>query len=222
MIQRGHRDTAGGDFDEVAVGHVFPVGVVVIGFAGQHHAVRAAQDGQRVPQAVASMQEPLAANTFNRARGSAAAISTTVSPSASRPRSKMTAASIALSQTDSACDVAGSAARSTTPLCDNNHRPSVNGAVALMSIGMPTVAERTAATTQWLRSAGATDSNDASPHSGSWLRQRGAAPSEEPPEAASKIRRPNRPRSAGNAFAGAAHRPAPAARTAGRAPARRP
>lgn len=152
MIQRGHRDFAGGDFDEVAVRHVLPVGVVVVGFAGQDHTVRAAQDGQRVPpHAVASMREPLAANMFSRARGSAAAISAMVSPSASRPRSKMTAASIALSQTDSACDVAGSTARSTIPLCDNNHCPSVNGAVALTSIGMPTVAERTAATTQWLR-----------------------------------------------------------------------
>ena len=78
----------------------------------------------------------------------------------------MMAASIALSQTDSADEVAGNTARSTIPLCDNNHSPSVNGAVALASIGMPTVAERTAATTQWLRSAGATESNDASPHSG--------------------------------------------------------
>ena len=48
----------------------------------------------------------------------------------------------------------------------------MNGAVALASIGMPTVAERTAATTQWLRSAGATEANDASPHSGAGLRQR--------------------------------------------------
>ena len=45
-------------------------------------------------------------------------------------------------------DSVGSVSRSTTPLCDSNHCPSVNGAVALASIGMPTVAERTAATTQ--------------------------------------------------------------------------
>src|SRR5262249_21760575 len=64
---------------------------------------------------------------------------------------------------------------------DNNHRPSVNGAVALASIGIPTVAERTAATTQWLCSAGATDSNDTSPHSGAALRQRrGVSPSKNP------------------------------------------
>ena len=95
----------------------------------------------------------------------------------------MAAASIALSQTDSAAEPAGSTARSTTPLCDNNHRPSVNGAVALASIGMPTVAERTAATTQWLRSAGAIESNDTSPHSGAGLRQRRGASAIEKPDA---------------------------------------
>ena len=73
---------------------------------------------------------------------------------------------------DSADEVNGSTARSTTPLCDSSQCPSVNGAVALASIGMPTVAERTAATTQWLRSAGATEANDTSPHSGAALRQR--------------------------------------------------
>lgn len=99
----------------------------------------------------------------------------------------MTAANIALSQTDSACEVTGSTDRSTTPLCDSSHRPSVNGAVALISIGMPAVAERTAATTQWLCSAGATDSKDTSPHSGAGLRQRrGTSPS--------KTLRPNRRR----------------------------
>lgn len=102
---------------------------------------------------------------------------------------------MALSQTDSARDVVGNRARSTTPLCDNSHCPSVKGAVALISIGMPTVAERTAATTQWLRSAGATESIDTSPHSGAWLRQRrGTPPSAELGEEASKTRRPNRRR----------------------------
>lgn len=36
----------------------------------------------------------------------------------------------------------------TTPLWDNNQCPSVKGAVADASIVMPTVADRTAATTQ--------------------------------------------------------------------------
>ena len=55
------------------------------------------------------------------------------------------------------------------------------GAVALASIGMPTVAERTAATMQWLRSAGAIESNETSPHNGAALRQRrGTAPSKNP------------------------------------------
>ena len=71
----------------------------------------------------------------------------------------------------------GSTARSTRPLCDSSHVPSVNGADADASMGIPTVAERTAATTQPLRSAGATDANDASPHSGAALRQRGASSS---------------------------------------------
>lgn len=60
----------------------------------------------------------------------------------------MVAASIALSQTDSAAGPAGSTARSTTPLCASNQCPSVNGGVALTSIGIPTVAERTAARMQ--------------------------------------------------------------------------
>ena len=59
----------------------------------------------------------------------------------------------------------------------------MNGAVALASIGMPTVAERTAATTQWLRSAGATESNDTSPHSGAALRQRRGVVAIEKPDA---------------------------------------
>ena len=42
---------------------------------------------------------------------------------------------------------------------------------------MPTVADRTAATTHPLRSAGATDANDASPHSGAALRHRRGDPS---------------------------------------------
>ena len=37
---------------------------------------------------------------------------------------------------------------------------------------MPTLAERTAATTHPLRNAGATEANEASPHSGAALRQR--------------------------------------------------
>ena len=76
------------------------------------------------------------------------------------------------------------------PLWDNSHRPSVNGADALLSIGMPTVAERTAATTQPLRNAGATEANDTSPHSGEALRHRSRLRS----LAVEKARRPNRRR----------------------------
>ena len=43
-----------------------------------------------------------------------------------------------------------------------------------------TVAERTAASTQWLCRAGAIESNETSPHSGAWLRQRrGTSPPED-------------------------------------------
>ena len=109
--------------------------------------------------------------------GRAAATSTMVSPSASSPRSKISAASSALSTVDSAGFAdSGSTARSTRPLCDSSHCPSVNGADADGSIGMPTLADRTAATTHPLRSAGATEANDASPHSGAALRHRRATP----------------------------------------------
>ena len=62
--------------------------------------------------------------------------------------------------------------RSTRPLCESSHRPSVNGAAAVSSIGMPDVAERTAASTQPALSTGATEANEASLHSGSAERQR--------------------------------------------------
>ena len=52
----------------------------------------------------------------------------------------------------------------------------MNGAEAVGSIGMPMLAERTAPTTHSLRSAGATDANDVSPHSGAALRHRRAVP----------------------------------------------
>src|SRR4030095_16486673 len=100
---------------------------------------------------------------FSRALGSAAATSTRVSASASRPRSKISAASSALSTVDSALDDGGSTARSTSPLWDSSHTPSLNGADADGSIGMPMLAERTAATTQLLLQAGATDAQGAAP-----------------------------------------------------------
>jgi len=53
----------------------------------------------------------------------------------------------------------------------------VNGADAEGSIGMPILADRTAATTQSLLNAGATEAKDASPHSGAALRHRQGAPS---------------------------------------------
>ena len=107
---------------------------------------------------------------FNRASGSASPISRIVPASRSRPRAKINAASTALSTTDSASGDGGSTARSTRPLCESSHCPSVNGAHALGSIGIPALADRTAATTHPDDNAGATEANDASPTAG------GAAP----------------------------------------------
>ena len=45
-------------------------------------------------------------------------------------------------------------------MCESSHSPSLNGADADDSIGIPTLADRTAATTQPLWRAGATDAND--------------------------------------------------------------
>ncbi|BDX29920.1 hypothetical protein TUM20985_04670 [Mycobacterium antarcticum] len=68
------------------------------------------------------------------------------------------------------------------PLCESNQRPSVNGATADGSTGMPTDADRTAATTHPLLSAGATEAKDASPHIGAALRQRRGVDPVPPPE----------------------------------------
>ena len=147
---------------------------------------------------------------FSRAFGSAAPTSVTTAPRWSRPRSKMRAASRALSTTDSARGAADSTSRSTTPLCDSSHCPSVNGALALDSMGIPTVADRTAATTHPLDSAGATDAKDASPHSGAALRQRrGAGPSKKPTPQPSAFISP--------CSAGAVNRTAPEGRSPDRA-----
>ena len=69
--------------------------------------------------------------------------------------------------------------------------PSVNGADADGSIGMPTLAERTAATMQPLCRAGATEANEASPHNGAALRHRRATtPSKNPTPQPSAFIRP--------------------------------
>ena len=73
---------------------------------------------------------------------------------------------------DSASRVGGSTARSTTPLWESSQVPSVNGADAVSSAGMPTVAERTAASTAPEAMVGATERNEADDHSGRSERQR--------------------------------------------------
>ena len=114
---------------------------------------------------------------------------------------------------------AGSTARSTRPLCDSSHRPSVNGADA---DGF----DRHADTGRPHRRDNATAAQRGR-HRGERRvtpQRRGAAP---PAGASSarqsrRSRRPSRRRSSGRASAGAAHTTAPAARTAARAPATRP
>ena len=93
-------------------------------------------------------------------------------PALAGPRANTSAARRALSTVDSASRAGGRTARSTRPLCESSHRPSVNGATALSSSGMPTVADRTAASTQPDAATGATEANEASPQSGRADRQR--------------------------------------------------
>ena len=144
---------------------------------------------------------------FSRALGSAAATSTTVSPerveaTLENQRGKQCAVDWSTPPWRTAAARRGR----PSPLCDSNHCPSVNGAEAEGSIGMPMLAERTAATTHSLLNAGATEAKDASPHSGAALRHRRAG------AAGERSRHPNRRRSSGRASAVAAHTTGPAAR----------
>ena len=179
--------------DEVAVGNVLPVRVVVVGFAGQHHAVVPAQHEQGVAPCGGQQSRSVGGQDVQPGIGVGRRRPRRSCRPARRDRGRRSARPAARCRTvDSAAADAGSTARSTSPLCDSSHRPSVNGADADASIGMPTVAERTAATTQPLRSAGATDANDASPHSGAALRQRRGASSvvEEPDAPAVGVHQP--------------------------------
>ena len=169
------------------------------------------------PQVVASSRDPLAAKMFSRALGSAAAtsddgVAECVEAAVEDQRRQQRAVVGRLGRRRRRQHRRGRPGRCAKAA----NCPSVNGADADGSIGMPTLADRTAATTQPLRSAGATDANDASPHSGAALRQRrGHA-------VRRRTRRPSRRRSSGRASADAVHTTAPAGRTAGRAPATRP
>src|SRR6476469_5578267 len=95
--------------------------------------------------------------TLRNASGSAAATERRVATTLAAPDVKTCAASRAESQVDSADGCHGNAARETRPLCDSSQRPSVNGAHAVSSGGMLTVAERTAASTAPDVNSGATD-----------------------------------------------------------------
>ena len=100
-------------------------------------------------------------------------MSTITSPSRAGPPANSSAASQAESHADSAIRSAFNTSRSTRPLCDNSQRPDANGAEAVSSIGIPTVADRTAAMMQGERSAGETDANEVAPQRS---RERSALP----------------------------------------------
>ena len=116
--------------------------------------------------------EPSVSSTFRKATGSSTATLRSVSATRSGPSAKTWAASTAESHTDSGSKPWGSTERSTLPLWESSQRPSVNGAAAVASAGIPTVAERTAASTAPERSTGATEAKETSVHSGLSERQR--------------------------------------------------
>lgn len=132
------------------------------------------------PQAVASSRSPSPSRTLSRAAGSSAPTTAIRLPSSSGAASRYDART-AESHTDSARGQAsaGSTDRSTTPLCDNDHPWRTKGAQALSSVGIPTVASRTAATTHPAATWAATEASDASDHIGPELRQRAGPGAEE-------------------------------------------
>ena len=81
-------------------------------------------------------------------------------------RCQSSSANTAESHGDSAAAEGGrrprSPSASTRPLWLNRYLPWVKGAVAVSSMGMPMLAERTAATTHPLATVGATEANEAS------------------------------------------------------------
>ena len=115
------------------------------------------------PQVVASSREPLVARMFSRARDRRRRLHGDGVAEASSPALEDQRRKAALSTVDSALGD-NSTARSTIPLWDSSQCRRERGR-RVASIGMPTVAERTAATTQPLCAAqrGATEANEASP-----------------------------------------------------------
>ncbi len=137
--REGHDDPFSGisstraslDHDEMAVGNVLPVGIVVVWFTGQRHAVVSTQHRQGVaPRGGAQLRSVGRQDVQScigvgggrprrpcrRARRAHARRSALPAPRCRRwtPRA----------------DDGGSTARSTTPLWDSSHCPSVNGADA--------------------------------------------------------------------------------------------
>ena len=155
-IGDGHRcssravsvDPAGVHLDEVAVGDVDPSRVVVVGLAGHHDTVGRDEVAQRVApgggqQAGTVGRQQVQAGIRGRRRPTAVTTATT----GRGPRRRRWAASTAESQTDSASRCGGQHLAVDAAVVREQPAPSVNGAAALSSIGMPTVADRTAAST---------------------------------------------------------------------------
>ncbi len=108
---------ASAHLDQVAVGNVLPIGMVVVRFAGQHHAVVAAQHRQRVPPCGGQQSRSVGRQYVQpRIRDQRRRPRRCVSPRASRPRSKISAASSALSTVDSAAADGGSTAAVDHPV----------------------------------------------------------------------------------------------------------
>ena len=178
-LQWGHGDPGRRHLDDVPVRHVDPALVVVERLAGQERpgvggdTGEGVAPGRRDQPARPAEQQVQPGVRVRRRRPSRPS-----SASRSTPSATTCAASSAASHTDSASG-RGAAARSGPP--DRCARPASRRAGTarsrVSSIGMPSVAERTAATTRPELSAGATEANEASCHSGRVERHRASSPS---------------------------------------------
>ena len=127
------------DLDEVAVGDLLPVRVVVVGFAGQHDAVGPAQHRQGVAPRGGEQSRTVGGQDVQPGIGVGRADLGDRCRPARRGRGRRSARPAARCRRSiRAAARRGSTARSTRPLCDSSHCPSVNGADADGSIGMPT------------------------------------------------------------------------------------
>ncbi|SBT42444.1 hypothetical protein GA0070621_1513 [Micromonospora narathiwatensis] len=135
------------------------------------------------PATLATTVTPSVSSRFNRDPGAAAATAATVpataaagsSPARSRCRTSAQSSAASVGASSVSRSRTGSPAASgttvsgqprTTPLWLNNQRPSANGAAAVSCTGMPTVADRTAASTAPATVTAASSGRVVSLHSG--------------------------------------------------------